>query len=235
MSDYRVHMKLRSNNKKTGKIPVSTTERASCWSGCAFFGQGCYAELGHVAMHWRKVSNGTNAIGWEAFCSKVKALPLGQLWRHNQAGDLPGYGAAIDTKALTALVQANAGKKGFTYTHKPMLPLNSKLPEVSRNRAAVEEANKQGFTINLSGNNLAHADQLYDLGIAPVVCVLPSTQTTNCVTPKGRKVVVCPATQRDDVNCKSCGLCQRLRDCIVGFPAHGVSHAKATAIAIGEA
>jgi hypothetical protein len=183
-------------------------------------------------MHWRKVSNGDNAITWKAFCAVVKALSIGQLWRHNQAGDLPGIGAAIDTKALTALVRANAGKKGFTYTHKPVLPAGS---STFKNRAAIERANKAGFRINLSGNNLAHADSLYDLGIAPVVTVLPSTQTTNCLTPKGRKVVVCPATQREDVTCQSCGLCQRLRDCIVGFPAHGVSHAKATAIAIGDA
>ena len=40
-------------------------------------------------------------------------------------------------------------------------------------------------------------------------------------TPDGRRVVVCPATYRDDVNCKSCGLCQKARDVIVGFPAHG--------------
>jgi len=54
-----------------------------------------------------------------------------------------------------------------------------------------------------------------------VVVVLPSTQNQNTVTPKGRRVVVCPATQREDVSCATCQLCQRQRDVIVGFPAHG--------------
>jgi hypothetical protein len=35
-------------------------------------------------------------------------------------------------------------------------------------------------------------------------------------------VVVCPATQRDDVTCKSCKLCRvQMRGVIVGFPVHG--------------
>ena len=58
----------------------------------------------------------------------------------------------------------------------------------------------------------------------PVVVVLPSNQTENTVTPKGRKVVVCPATQRDNVSCATCQLCQRQRSTIVGFPAHGSRH-----------
>ena len=33
-----------------------------------------------------------------------------------------------------------------------------------------------------------------------------------------------PATQRDDVSCATCQLCQRPRDTIVGFPAHGSRH-----------
>ena len=86
--------------------------------------------------------------------------------------------------------------------------------------------------VNLSGNNLAHADDLYDKGIAPVTTVLPSTQLTNTTTPKGRKVVVCPAVIKDDVSCQSCGLCARLRDAIVGFPAHGNGKKKADAVAM---
>jgi hypothetical protein len=54
-----------------------------------------------------------------------------------------------------------------------------------------------------------------------VVVVLPSTTTANTTTPKGRTVVVCPATIRDDISCASCQLCQRQRSVIVGFPAHG--------------
>ncbi len=80
-------------------------------------------------------------------------------------------------------------------------------------------------------NSPAHADTLADLGIAPVVTVLPDTVQGNAElhTPAGRRIVVCPATYRDDVTCASCQLCQRAnRTTIVGFPAHGQSRAKAS-------
>ena len=181
---------------------------------------GCYAKGGPLAIVWKQVDDvGTDLA---TFCATVARFPIGQLWRHNQAGDLPGIGETIDTKALGAIVKANRGKRGFTYTHKN--PINL------RNAAAIAKANRNGFTINLSANNLEHADALADLGIAPVVTVLPSDGTST-TTPKGRKVVQCPATYRDNVSCKTCQLCQRQRDVIVGFPAHGAAHRKANAIA----
>lgn len=225
MEKLYVSLTLESRNAKTGKIPVSTTTALTCPLSCPFNTAnegGCYASGGPLRIQWGKVTEGTAGMGWAAFCEAVAKLPEGQLWRHNQAGDLPGMGDEIDTGALLQLVMANAGKRGFTYTHKPMTPVNAH---------AVKQANEAGFVINLSGNNLAHADELADLGIAPVVCVLPASQTENTTTPKGRKVVVCPATVRDDVSCKTCGLCARLRDAIVGFPAHGAAHRKADAIA----
>jgi hypothetical protein len=220
----QTHLTLVSRNVKTGPIPVSTTSAESCPSACPFNNaNGCYAASGPLAIHWRKVTNGLSGDSYGAFLDKVSRLMKGQLWRHNQAGDLIGEGDTLDTQALALLVKANKGKRGFTYTHKPL--------DTQAERDAIRDANKGGFTVNLSGNNLDHADSLVDLGIAPVVVVLPHDATSNTVTPKGRKVVVCPATQRDDVSCASCGLCQKQRDSIVGFPAHGTSKKKASAIA----
>jgi hypothetical protein len=220
----QTHLTLVSRNVKTGPIPVSTTSAESCPSACPFNNaNGCYAASGPLALHWRKVTNGLSGDSYGAFLDKVSRLMKGQLWRHNQAGDLIGAGDTLDVQALALLVKANKGKRGFTYTHKPL------ASQVERD--AIRDANKGGFTVNLSGNNLDHADSLVDLAIAPVVVVLPHDATSNTVTPKGRKVVVCPATQREDVSCASCGLCQKQRDSIVGFPAHGPSKRKASAIA----
>src|SRR5580693_4979298 len=36
----------------------------------------------------------------------------------------------------------------------------------------------------------------------------------------GRRIAVCPATY-SDATCKSCGACARVRDAVIGFPAHG--------------
>lgn len=206
----QVHLTLKSANVKTGPIPVSTTERDSCPTDCAMRA-GCYAASGPLALHWAAVSAGTRGTSWGQFVQAIAALPDGQLWRHNQAGDLPQAGGTIDAVKLGQLVAANQGRRGFTYTH-------------HRDRASlawIKHANEWGFTVNLSANDLTDADALADTGAGPVVVVLASTQTENTETPAGRKVVVCPATQRDDVSCATCQLCQRQRSTIVGFPAHG--------------
>lgn len=208
---YRVHLTPRSANVKTGPIPVSTTERATCPADCAMRAE-CYAAAGPLALHWSAVSDGARGTDWMSFVDAIAALPAGQLWRHNQAGDLPGDGRTVDPVALGALVAANRGRRGFTYSH-------------YRDPASlswIATANEWGFTINLSANDLADADTLAATGAGPVVVVLPSTQTANTTTPAGRPVVICPATQRAGVTCATCQLCQRRRrDTIVGFPAHG--------------
>jgi len=206
----QVHLTLKSANVKTGPIPVSTTERDSCPTDCAMRA-GCYAASGPLALHWAAVSAGTRGTSWGQFVASIAALPEGQLWRHNQAGDLPQTGGTIDAVKLGQLVAANQGRRGFTYTHH----------RDAASLAWVKHANAWGFTVNLSANDLSDADALAETGAGPVVVVLPSTQTENTETPAGRKVVICPATQRDDVSCATCQLCQRQRSTIVGFPAHG--------------
>lgn len=206
----QVHLTLKSANVKTGPIPVSTTAKQSCPTDCAMRA-GCYASSGPLALHWSAVSNGTRGTDWATFTGQIAALPDGQLWRHNQAGDLPGDGATVDPVRLGQLVAANIGRRGFTYSHY----------RDSASLSWIKTANEHGFTVNLSANDLTDADALAETGAGPVVVVLPSTQTENTTTPAGRRVVVCPATQRDDVSCATCQLCQRQRDAIVGFPAHG--------------
>ena len=206
------HLTPKSKNEKTGPIPVSTSSAETCPASCPFRAKGCYAKSGPLALHWAKVTSEGRGLGWEDFCAEIESLPENQLWRHNQAGDLPGAGEWIDASALSRLTQANVGRRGYTYTHKY---------GTESNREAIRSANANGFTINLSANNLAHADELAAHNAGPVVVVLPSDQIRNCQTPGGRRVVICPATQREDVSCATCGLCQRQRAAIVGFPAHG--------------
>jgi len=226
-----IHLTLKSRNVKTGPIPVSTSTADSCPAACPFNNAnkgGCYADSGPLALHWKAVTQGKRGDLYAAFLDKVRAIKEGQLWRHNQAGDLAGQGDSLDIAALDSLVEANKGKRGFTYTHKP---LNS-----AGEKEAIKRANESGFTVNLSGNNLQHADSLASLAIGPVVVVLPIDATENTVTPQGRRVVVCPATQRDNVSCATCKLCAiAKRDSIIGFPAHGASKRKAESIAQGVA
>lgn len=231
-----------SGNAKVGKMPVSVTSKDSCPLSCPFHPTkkgGCYASAGPAHIHWKNVSEGKRGGSMEEFASKVSVLPNGQIWRHNVSGDLYGEGEEIDEQSLNKLVAANMGKKGFTYTHK----YNSK-----KNLDMIAKANRFGFTINLSANNMSHAVELMEKGGgSPVVCVLPTAyqrkfervggawletdvayrerlKGLNTNLSNGTKIVVCPATYRDNVTCQSCQLCQKAnRSVVVGFPAHGNS------------
>lgn len=214
-----VHLTLKSANAKTGPIPVSTTSALSCPSACPLKSAGCYADGGPLALHWRAVTAGDRGMAWAEFCDAIANLPAGQLWRHNQAGDLPGLDNSINPLALEMLVAANAGRRGFTYTHKPA---------TADNLAQIKAANAAGFTVNLSANDLSHADALADTGAGPVVTILPADAGAKNRTPAGRVVVTCPAQLRDDVSCADCQLCARAdRPTIIGFLAHGASAKKA--------
>lgn len=183
-------------------------------------GSGCYAELGPLGLHWKHVTYGERGDDFTSFLADVRELPRGQIWRHNQAGDLPGKGTRISRVQLRALANASAHTRGFTYTHKPV----EGDSKVSReNREAIKEANSEGFTINLSADNLEHADRLHKMGIAPVTTVVPMEETRPSFrSPGGNMVTVCPAVLHVSATCSTCELCAHpTRKSIVAFPVHG--------------
>lgn len=234
---YSVRFVARSGNRKLGPIPVSSTARGSCPDSCALRGAGCFAEFGNTRAHWQKVPD--VGLSWGEFVGRVASLPVGTLWRHNEAGDLPGPGDAIDVAALRMLVVANRGRRGFTFTHKPIINRHSSLPRLpfiptnqerelwaKSNREAIAAAVRGGFTINLSADSTAIADELAALHVAPVAVVLPVDAPARAhKTPAGRQIVVCPA-EASSLTCGTCRLCANAnRQSIIGFRAHGQSKA----------
>lgn len=205
----------KSSNAKTGKIPTSTTCATSCPKSCSFKDKGCYAKAGPVSWNWNKITQGKRGDIYATFTDKITQLKQGTFWRHNVAGDLLHNNELIDNVKLNALVKANKDKKGFTYTH-------HKLTN-KHNRLAIKKANDNGFTINISADNMQIADDYIKLDIAPVVVVVNSDVKENLKTPNGHDIIICPATIKDNVTCKTCQLCQKQRSIIVGFPAHGIS------------
>jgi len=208
-----------SRNTKTGPIPVSMTSAETCPTSCPWLGRGCYAEHHFTGMHWRRLSLGAG-LPWDDFLERVRELPGGQLWRHNEAGDLPGEGDDVASDLLRDLCEAARRTRGFTYTHKPVLGTGS---TALANRAALRRATlRGGLVINLSADGVEQADSLAELCLGPVVVTLPEHNPPKVVTPGGRRVVVCPAVSREGVSCATCRLCSvAARRCVVGFPAHG--------------
>ena len=229
-----------SGNTKVGPIPVSTTEPESCPSSCPLMspegagnGKGgeCYAAFGPLGMHWRKIGVAGRGTNWTLFCNAIKRLMKGQLWRHNQAGDLPKsdkYPNAevdrIDSERALQLSEASAHTRGWTYTHYD--------PTDEYNAAVISLMNDRGgMTVNLSADSLDQADEYYDLDIGPVTVILPENAPHNGnKTPQGRTIVPCPAQTHDGMTCQRCQLCERVnRKSVVGFFAHGTAKKRLSA------
>jgi len=174
--------------------------------------KGCYAKYGPLGMFWKKV-NDKGLTNHRHAMTAIKMLPKGQLWRHNQAGDLPGKGNRINVVRLNQLVESNKGKRGFTYTHKPLTKTNLE---------AIRQANEKGFTVNVSCETDKQADKARALGL-PTVIVLEKEHVGNYTTKGGNRVVVCPATKEGaTITCATCAICQKAnRKAVIGFPAHG--------------
>lgn len=229
-----------SGNKKTGPIPVTSTAAHSCPVACPMrtdSAGGCYASSGNSAIHWRSLTQGkaATALDLEGFTARIRTIAKGQLWRANEAGDLmpdSNDTSRIDAETLRAIVAANHGRKGFTYTHHELTPHNLDL---------IQYANTNGFTVNISTNNASHADASAALAPGlPLVTLVNAEQWTrrgdnyHAQTPRGRMIVRCPAETMPGITCASCQLCQvSTRKAIVGFTPHGISKARVISIIKG--
>lgn len=211
----QVALTMVSSNVKTGPIPTTTSDRATCPTTCPFYDKGCYAKSGPQAIHWRKVSNAERGFAWDEFVNQIRKIAKNQIWRHNVSGDLQHNDGNIDYKKLRQLIMANKGRHGFTYTH-------HKLNE--HNIVSLQNANMMGFTINASCESIEEADRVMTEHEIPAVAVVNSEKTDRFyTTSSGRKVVTCPAALfPGKVTCATCGLCQKAdRDFVIAFPSHG--------------
>jgi hypothetical protein len=125
---------------------------------------------------------------------------------------------------MDLILEANRGKRGFTYTHKPL---------TEKNLSWIEKSNRKGFTVNISTNSVRHAiETVRKAPQAPVVTLLPADHTEERFERDGVSFRVCPAQVRDNVDCSKCGLCAiPKRPFVIGFIAHGTKAKKVSEIA----
>lgn len=218
-----------SQNAKLGGLPATMTSWETCPPSCPLRGNGCYAECSPMWFGWRNVTNGRGVL-WPEFLGLIRALPEGQAWRHCQAGDLSGVGERLSVEMLGELSKANRGRRGFTYTHKRL--------EQGCEEKAVREANRRGFAVNVSANNLKEADEWVKRKVGPVVTLVAADAVlgdASRVTPEGRVVRICPSMWAGStVTCSACLICTHAdRDFIVGFYPHGSRKKKVAVIAAG--
>ena len=68
-----VNLTLKSRNKKTGPIPVSTSGKHTCPDACPLKASGaCYAMAGPLGLFWAKVSNNNAGTKYKYFWTRLK-------------------------------------------------------------------------------------------------------------------------------------------------------------------
>lgn len=207
-----------STNAKVGPMPVTRTDKKSCPNTCPLLNNGCYASSGHSNIHWNKLNNA--GLNIDQLAAMIKKLPIGSIWRHNEAGDLPhtGDNQTIDANLLGKIVAANKRKNGFTYTHYPL---------TNANIDTIKNANNNGFTVNVSANNIAELDYAMAQNLPSVVIVDDKINVNKFTTPNGNNVIICPNQLKDKITCIECGLCQQKdRKFAIAFKVHGIGKKK---------
>ena len=220
INKMKFHFVKKSGNKKTGFMPITYNSRLSCPDSCIFKkdnGGGCYAETGYYTrLNWDKVTSGERGGTFKELLNNIKALKPATIWRACVAGDIPSNNKGeISRTYIKGITEANKSLKGYTYTHNRL--------DIGENISLLKTANKQGFTINISTETEAAADNAV-LNNLPAVIVVKSTEKRRSWFTKNKnKILVCPAQdETKNVNCIDCGLCQsRPKNLIIAFLAHG--------------
>ena len=214
INKMKFHFVKKSGNKKTGFMPVTYNSRLSCPDSCIFKNNGCYAENYHTRLNWDKVTSGERGGTFKELLNNIKALKPGTIWRACVAGDIPSNNKGeISRTYIKGITEANKGLKGYTYTHNRL--------DIGENISLLKTANKKGFTVNISTETEAAADNAV-LNSLPAVIVVKSTEKRlSWFTKNKNKILVCPA-QTNGANCIDCQLCQhRPKNLIIAFLAHG--------------
>jgi hypothetical protein len=120
------------------------------------------------------------------------------------------------------MVESVKHLKAFTYTHHDV--------KLGENLSLLRYANRNGFTINVSTENEAAADDAIAAGLPAVMVANSEESRTTWHTKAGNVVLVCPAQRSDTKTCADCKLCHhRVRRVVIAFLAHGTGKRKANA------
>ena len=224
------HVTLLSHNVKTGPMTVTRSTTDTCPKSCPLLDAGCYDQAGNGGIHRRKV----DALAYKTLTIDqfFEAIPdFSRLYRLNEGGDLWNGKTTehISHVLLKRFADINKHwrKTAIVYTHKACVGKRSHWKIRKSNREAIKNADAS-HAINVSVESLPEVDQALGYGLDTVTVLPFNTGKGVTLTPKGNRVVTCPATY-SETKCFSCGgrkgpLCARKgRDYAIGFPAHGAS------------
>lgn len=215
------HFKATSENSKLGPMASMRVSKDTCPDVCPLKDAGCYAAVGRLNFHWRKLDN--SGLSLSQVVKVIKALPRESKIRLFEAGDSEHENGIIKTDALQSLVDATTSRDldVIAYTHHDLT--------IDANVRMIEKANRDGMTLNISLNNLSEIDKFRHVN-APKVVILPEGAPIKFEY-SGHSILTCPNQLKSSITCSKCMLCAKKdRDFIIGFRAHGIQKRKVNAL-----
>lgn len=201
-----------SSNRKTGNVPTLwiglTREegRESC-AGCPLLDRGCYAHSGPSAMGADSARRGARKepARYQIETALRGAARSARMLRATGIGDIGRSGRGLADRVVAAATSAGLALVGYTHHWR-----ENGVASAWRGR------------LMASTETLEDADLAVDAGWRATVVVAVDAPRT-ATTPKGRKVIVCPAQVREGaVTCNECRLCDASKPGpIIAFRAHG--------------
>lgn len=216
-----------SGNAKTGRdVSVTYSSRRTCPTSCPLRGRegGCFGENLHCSMVWNTCDT-NKALSLDQLESAVQKLPAGRLLRHNVAGDVAIEDTSnVNGRLVNRLTAIYKNVRAWSYSH---------CIQGAANLRKLAKACAGGFVINASCERVADCDRAAAAGV-PAVLVVESFETMPRRTPRGIKIIPCPAQIHEHKTCSTCTnrgpLCQNAkRGCVMAFEAHGQRAARARA------
>jgi hypothetical protein len=223
-------VQLSTGNSKTGMLSWRTGPE-TCPRCCPFRdGHGCYGESGRIPLAIRPLlcatgPDGRNIVSWDGLCNVLRSKPRYYAVRGWDYGNAPSNPDGRLLRApLMRLARAAAHLQGIAFDHS--LVEGSCVAVANRNTIRrmnrIPSTSGTGLTVNLSANGLAHADELAELRIGPVVATVPRGTPPKGRTPDGHRYVQCLQQTGRVQSCRDCMVCAQVhRTFVVTFEAHG--------------
>jgi len=216
-----------SKNAKTGPVAATyASVSATCPSTCELKNNGCYAQVGNVGMHVRKMdtfARENNPSPLEAAIEesnliknsfKGNKIPNGKNLRIHVSGDTTTKeGAKIISEGIDNY-KSRGGGLVWSYTHSW--------------RTVPRSAWTKNISILGSVDSIEEVKKVRRKGYAPAI-VVPRFENHKAFSIKGTstKFIPCPAQTKENVTCVDCKLCMRADDLYernhgIAFQSHGV-------------
>lgn len=216
-----VQVSASSANRKTGPIPTTMRGPETCPASCPFRPDGaiggCYGTGRQFGMAV-KLELEMSADDIAAKVGKGQRPTRWAIARDRVVGDIDDGNGGIDREHLETVAAAfqTVGRVVYGYTHH----LEVTAADVPDN-----------YVMNASCETV---DDIRDAWRRGLPAVIAGDDVPSDVD--GTRVVTCPATQREDTDCSTCGLCARQTRMtdpaaapIIHFPLHGTAVKRARA------